>query len=106
MHMPNTGSHAMPQKLYGSFHFSPHDPVYVEHFPGAPCVPGSFLVAAFTQVATQHVHAGPWHAHNFRFRSFVPPGTHPFCVEYSTTELRCTLHVGELKAITGKLLCR
>ena len=40
-----------PEVKEGIFHFDPDDPIYRDHFPGYPVVPGSLVVQAFLDLA-------------------------------------------------------
>jgi 3-hydroxyacyl-[acyl-carrier-protein] dehydratase len=89
----------------GHFYFDPEDPIYAEHFPGHPVVPGSLIISAFIQAAegikqNQKV----WNVSNFRFKRFVPPGRYPFqIVAKSGGRLACTLFQDHYEAATGSL---
>lgn len=93
--------------------FPADDPVYAEHFPGAPCVPGSLLMQAFIRAAEQMTgpapDAGQWTFTGVRFRKFVPPGTHVCTVSAVTdgsgSAYRCTLLVDGVAAVTGTIQC-
>lgn len=89
----------------GYFYFDPEDPIYAEHFPGHPVVPGSLIISAFIKAAEgikQNEEA--WNISNFRFKRFVPPGRYPFqIVPMSGGRLACTLFQDQYAAVTGTL---
>lgn len=89
----------------GHFYFDPQDPIYAEHFPGHPVVPGSLIISAFVQAAEGIKHTeDEWNISNFRFKRFVPPGRYPFqIVPKSDGRLACTLFQDQYEAVTGTL---
>lgn len=86
-------------------HFAPDHPIFADHFPGAPVVPGSCLLDALGRMVAQHYGClAPVNARNVRFRRFVPPGTHTCVVEPLPDGYRCTILVNDTPAMTGTLL--
>ncbi|MBZ2173481.1 hypothetical protein [Nitratidesulfovibrio sp. SRB-5] len=110
-----------PTVRSGVFRFDPAHPLFVDHFPGAPVVPGSCIVQAFADEASRWAreHArgdGPdgrlpeetpheacaapalhpvrpvREMRGFRFRRFVTPGDYGFRMECTRDGLRCSLH--------------
>jgi 3-hydroxyacyl-[acyl-carrier-protein] dehydratase len=78
--------------LNGTFFFDPADPIYAEHFPGNPVVPGSMIIHAFMLVAEKRgLYLGPVAINNFRFKRFVSPGEYPYRVEITGKNLKCSL---------------
>lgn len=70
------------QGFAGEFWFDPEDPIYRDHFPGRPVVPGSLIVQAFLSAA--HALPQPFaaaRAERFRFRRFIGPGTYRYRLE-------------------------
>jgi 3-hydroxyacyl-[acyl-carrier-protein] dehydratase len=89
MRAPNPYSPDQPA-WHGSFTFPADDPIYADHFPHAPVVPGTLIIHAFRQEATRR----GWQASGiraFRFRHFVTPGTYAFTLTPTEYGLRCTL---------------
>jgi 3-hydroxyacyl-[acyl-carrier-protein] dehydratase len=88
----------------GIFYFHPDDPVYRDHFPGYPVVPGSLIVHAFLQAAEECVFSGErLMIENFRFREFLIPGRYRFRVELNDDRLNCVIYRNEKKLVTGVL---
>ena len=88
----------------GIFHFHPDDPIYRDHFPGYPVVPGSLIVHAFLQAAEEYGFSGDsLTIENFRFREFLTPGHYPFRVELQDDRLNCFIYKNERKLVTGAL---
>ncbi|HOV85582.1 MAG TPA: hypothetical protein PLM79_04420 [Syntrophobacteraceae bacterium] len=88
----------------GSLRFDPTDPIYAEHFPDRPVVPGSLVVGAFLEIAEGMGFLGSEVAvENFRFREFVVPGLYDYRVEARGDTLRCFLSSGDKKLVTGSL---
>jgi 3-hydroxyacyl-[acyl-carrier-protein] dehydratase len=81
--------------IAGEFYFDPDDPIYADHFPGRPVVPGSLIVEAF-MTAVRPFLKEPWCiilVENFRFRHFISPGRYAFCVTSKTDgSLQCVLY--------------
>jgi 3-hydroxyacyl-[acyl-carrier-protein] dehydratase len=101
-----------PKKTYeGKFLFDPDDPIYRNHFPGRPVVPGSLIVQAFMAAAQRMpgVGRGVRGVENFRFKRFVAPGTYAYRLEVTETSgagpaLRCSLYDGDRMVAGGTLL--
>jgi 3-hydroxyacyl-[acyl-carrier-protein] dehydratase len=89
----------------GHFCFDPQDPIYADHFPGRPVVPGSLILEAFL-TAARPVMKGPGGCtlENFRFRRFLTPGRYAFRLEcQSDGSLLCTLRDQGRVVVTGTL---
>jgi 3-hydroxyacyl-[acyl-carrier-protein] dehydratase len=87
----------------GHFYFDPNDPIYQDHFPGCPVVPGSLIVEAFLKVVAQKK-IDPTVIRRFRFKRFVIPGTYTYEMVISTGMIDCTLLQKEETFATGKIL--
>ena len=76
----------------GHFYFDPEDPIYADHFPGRPVVPGSLIIHAFLQAARSADGAVPTGIEQFRFKRFLAPGRYAFEMERrSDGRMACTL---------------
>ena len=74
----------------GSFFFDPYDPIYADHFPGRPVVPGSLIMEAFVRAAEQ-LGIGITALTRFRFKRFAPPGRYSYELQISAGIVRCRL---------------
>lgn len=78
--------------LSGVFYFDPADPIYADHFPGCPVVPGSLIVQAFIKaLRNSGMGMRPGRIQDFKFRKFIPPGEYEFLLENRGDSLRCRL---------------
>jgi 3-hydroxyacyl-[acyl-carrier-protein] dehydratase len=95
-----------PDGYTGTFFFDPDDPLYREHYPGRPVVPGSLIVQAFILAALNHTKSKAYRrVQRFRFKRFVHPGRYVYAM--SPTDdgcLVCTLSDGSTPLVTGMLL--
>lgn len=102
-------SEAAGSVLSGVFYFDPADPIYADHFPGCPVVPGSVIVSAFLK-AVQAAGTGmrAESVQNFRFRTFLPPGEYEFFMENQGDRLQCRLRAprndDNFPLVTGTIL--
>jgi 3-hydroxyacyl-[acyl-carrier-protein] dehydratase len=88
----------------GIFYFHPDDPIYRDHFPGYPVVPGSVIVYAFLLAAEENGFISDnLSIENFRFREFLIPGHYPYCVEIHDDRLNCFIYRDTRKLVTGVL---
>lgn len=87
----------------GHFYFDADDPIYRDHFPGCPVVPGSLIVKAFLKIVAQKK-IEPTAIRRFRFKKFVSPGTYAYEMVISTGMIDCTLLQAEEVFATGKIL--
>jgi len=95
-------------KKRGTFFFDPADPIYSEHFPGNPIVPGSLIVHAFMTVCQQDQPVKLCAVLDFRFRQFIPPGEYAYEMHGRETgpdkrQIACRLLNDGKIVITGKL---
>ena len=92
--------------IAGEFYFDPDDPIYTDHFPGRPVVPGSLIIEAF-MTAVRPVLKEQWSTilvENFRFRHFISPGRYAFCVTSQTDgSMHCVLYEGGRTVAAGLL---
>ena len=93
----------------GHFFFDPADPIYADHFPGSPVVPGSLIVQAFVAAAgREEVTQSSVMLENFRFKRFISPGTYAYRLVLSAegegrANLQCTLYSKGDAVVTGTL---
>src|SRR5512147_2593048 len=91
-----------PNGLEGFFKFDPEDPIYAEHFPGAPVVPGSVIIQAFMLAAGKMFGGRKARTiRDFKFRKFVTPGEYRYRLEISESGLKCSLFIGNSVAASG-----
>lgn len=83
----------MNETKQGIFHFDSKDPIYAEHFPGRPVVPGSLIVWAFTQALVKNGFVlKTINLDQFRFRRFIVPGSYHFSLVPSDSGIKCILY--------------
>ena len=107
--MKHTSLRPQKQTYEGVFDFDPGDPIYKDHFPGHPVVPGSLIIQAFVTAAQSF--PVPFKAvavENFRFRRFVAPGKYPYRLEQhgegeKGQSWRCSLLDGDQVVASGVL---
>lgn len=99
---------AAKQRYSGTFVFDPRDPVFTEHFPGNPVVPGSMIVQAFLEAVRRLAINGVYRqVERFRFKRFIQPGQYTFLLEQVDDDcLNCTLKEGRATVATGRLLVK
>jgi 3-hydroxyacyl-[acyl-carrier-protein] dehydratase len=95
-----------PKRYSGTFVFDSRDPVFAEHFPGQPVVPGSLIVQAFFQAVQAFDIGGAYRrVERFRFKRFIQPGQYTFLLDQTQDGcLNCTLKAGRATVATGRLL--
>jgi 3-hydroxyacyl-[acyl-carrier-protein] dehydratase len=87
----------------GNFFFDPKDPIYRDHFPGQPVVPGSLIIDAFLKILEQE-EIRPMAIKRFRFKTFISPGSYTYRLVTNAGIIDCCLlHNGQKLAI-GKIL--
>lgn len=88
------------------FRFPAEHPLFADHFPGAPVVPGSLLLRAFMEEAHRTwPEASITAVRSFRFRHFVTPGEHPVRMQRTPEGIRCTLlNAQGAQLVTGTLV--
>lgn len=87
----------------GKFDFVSDDPLYRDHFPGAPTVPGTLIIHAFYQQASKVSCSEIGGVKGFRFKQFIAPSTYEFTMEETATLFKCTLFSQGKAAVTGTL---
>ena len=89
----------------GRFYFDPDDPIYRDHFPGHPVVPGSLIIHAFMSETGRFAkNATAPSMANFRFKRFVSPGSYTYRIEpMSDGRLACFLYDEDKAVVTGTL---
>jgi 3-hydroxyacyl-[acyl-carrier-protein] dehydratase len=94
------------KRYSGTFVFDPLDPIFAEHFPGNPVVPGSLIVQAFLEAVREFAINGEFRkVERFRFKHFVQPGQYAFLLEQVDDDcLKCTLKQRQATVATGRLL--
>lgn len=92
----------IPIRHTGWFHFDPEDPIYRDHFPGRPVVPGTLITAAFLK-AVEHLGLKALALRRFRFKAFVPPGTYIYELVIAEDTIRCVLMQENREMATGKI---
>lgn len=103
-HVLDSGESAGPAVHVGVFLFDPADPIYADHFPGRPVVPGSMIIHAFTLAATRAgIIQGRFALERFKFRRFLSPGEYAYEIEVHGSSVRCILRDGASVAATGIL---
>lgn len=87
----------------GHFYFDPEDPIYAEHFPGNPVVPGSMIIHAFTMAASAScADLVPKGVRDFRFKRFLPPGRYAYRIQPKTNGMMaCALLDNQTTVVTG-----
>jgi 3-hydroxyacyl-[acyl-carrier-protein] dehydratase len=92
----------MTESHRGFFFFDPSDPIYEEHFPGQPIVPGSLIIHAFLDAVRSAGLSGTDPIlENFRFRRFITPGRYRYTLSMRDGAVRCTLYEDETHVVTG-----
>ncbi len=92
----------------GTFFFDPEDPIYMDHFPGNPVVPGSLIVHAFMVACREDQSLKTNTVENFRFRQFISPGEYVYEItgvegDSAKKQFTCKLFHEEKAIVTGTL---
>lgn len=92
----------MNETTQGTFYFDPEDPIYIEHFPGQPVVPGSLIVWAFTLALEKTGYDFKiFNLDHFRFRRFIGPGSYRYSLVLSDSRIRCILYDNHKTVVEG-----
>lgn len=95
----------MIETKQGIFQFDPNDPIYADHFPGRPVVPGSLIVSAFTQALEKSGHVlKTIKLDQFRFRRFIGPGSYHFSLVPLDSGIKCILYDNHKTVAEGVIL--
>ena len=88
-------------RLETTLFFDGDDPLYQDHFPGNPVVPGTLVVEGFLEYLKAQGYT-PLAISNFRFRVFISPGRYHAEVRVDKQKASCILFNGDGKrAVTG-----
>ena len=95
------------REIRGTWRFSGDHPLFDEHFPGAPRVPGTLVIEAMRAEA-EALFPG-WRVlgvKRFRFRHFIEPGEYgyTFLPQPDASAIRCVLLSGDRRMAEGTLL--
>lgn len=95
------------REVRGTWRFSGEHPLFDEHFPGAPRVPGTLVIEAM-RAGAEALFPG-WRVlgvKRFRFRHFIEPGAYDyaFTPQPDAAAIRCVLLSGERRMAEGTLL--
>ncbi|MFZ2633454.1 MAG: hypothetical protein WA081_00445 [Desulfosalsimonadaceae bacterium] len=93
---------------YGIFEFDPKDPIFRDHFPGHPIVPGTLIIAAFLKVLQKCGQCGQTVTlSNFRFIKWVTPGTYRYRIfqrSEHASKIECELLANDTVLVRGSIL--
>lgn len=86
--------------------FPPEHPLFMDHFPAAPCVPGTLVVASLQAKSAKHF--PQWRVtgiQRFRFYSFIEPGqyTYSLTLHPENALIHCELRSATRRLAGGKL---
>jgi 3-hydroxyacyl-[acyl-carrier-protein] dehydratase len=89
----------------GYFYFDPEDPIYRDHFPGFPVVPGSLIIHAFIKAVGRLMEEErPCTPTGFRFKRFISPGQYAFRIQSrSDGRMSCLLFDRNDAVVEGTL---
>lgn len=90
----------------GNIFFDPKDPLYLEHFPGNPVVPGSLVISGLynESVKWELPVKTPMAIKDFKFKKFLKPGKYKYELNSEVSGVRCTIHKEGVIFATGVIL--
>ena len=90
----------------GTLYFEASDPIFSEHFPGAPVVPASLIVSGLLTAARRHGFKPASAVEDFRFRLRLSPGRYSYAINEEGGWLNCRITAADQLAVSGKVrLC-
>jgi 3-hydroxyacyl-[acyl-carrier-protein] dehydratase len=91
-------------EITGTFFFDPADPIYRDHFPEMPVVPGTQIIRAFMEAGSRILEGKRrYTVENFRFGQFIPPGEYRYRIRQLQDAMTCELFDGNRKVANGRL---
>lgn len=92
--------------LEGSIYFDKNDPLFREHFPGNPIVPGSVVIRELLKTAEDLGlnFQRPVTIKQFKFRNFLKPGKYKYILEQTTKGIKCSLLSDAGICVTGRII--
>lgn len=90
----------------GFIAFENQHPLFQDHFPHVPCVPGSIIIEALRRQVTAVLGNRPVQVKRFRFLHFVTPGTYAYKIEGNeeTNTVSCLLGTPEKPLAEGRFI--
>lgn len=79
--------------MEGFIFFDPEDPIFREHFPGNPIVPGSVVIRELFKIVGElglNIKR-PIEIRQFKFRNFLKPGKYKYILKETVKGVKCSL---------------